>query len=87
MMISTTTSLPHYSGSTATLTYDLLDRFVTWNAGSQNKGLYVYDASGQRVMRRSTTGGGTTMTMYAFGMEEQRYGAQGSIRAISTTIG
>jgi hypothetical protein len=28
--------------------------------------MYVYDASGQRVLRRSTTSSGTTMTVYAF---------------------
>lgn len=62
-----------YSGTTATLTYDLLDHFVSWNAGAQNKDLYVYDASGTRMLRRTTTSSGTTMTVYAFGQEEHTY--------------
>jgi hypothetical protein len=44
-----------YSTTTAILIYDLLDHFVSWNAGSANKDLYVYDASGMRVLRRTTT--------------------------------
>ena len=67
-----------YSGTTATLTYDLLDHFVSWNAGSANKDLYVYDASGTRVLRRTTNGCGTTMTVYAFGLEQHTYAANGS---------
>jgi RHS repeat-associated protein len=66
------------SGTTATLTYDLHDHFVSWNAGSNNKDLYVYDASGTRVLRRTTTTSGTTMTVYAFGLEEHSYTATGS---------
>jgi hypothetical protein len=42
-----------------------LDHFVSWNAGTQNKDLDVYDASGTRVLRRTTTSSGTTMTVYA----------------------
>jgi hypothetical protein len=61
------------SGTTATLTYDLLDHFVSWNAGAANKDLYVYDASGNRVLRRATNSSGTTMTVYAFGLEEHSY--------------
>ncbi len=67
-----------YSSTTATLTYDLLDHFVNWNAGSTNKDLYVYDASGTRVLRCTTTGSGTTMRVYAFGLEQHTYGANGS---------
>src|SRR6266568_2914818 len=62
-----------YNSTTATLTYDLLDHFVSWNAGSQSKDLSVYDASGNRVLRRTTTSSGTTMTVYAFGLEEHTY--------------
>jgi len=61
------------SGTTATLSYDLLDHFTSWNAGSQSKDLYVYDASGNRVLRRTTTSSSTTMTVYAFGLEEHSY--------------
>jgi hypothetical protein len=66
-----------YSGTTATLSYDLLDHFTKWNVSSTNKELYVYDASGNRVLRRSTTSSGTTMTVYAFGLEEHGYGGAG----------
>ncbi len=66
-----------YSGTTATLSYDLLDHFVKWNVSSTNKELYIYDASGTRVLRRSVTSSGTTMTVYAFGLEEHRYGGAG----------
>ncbi len=37
----------------------------------------AYDASGNRVLRRSTTGSGTSITTYAFGVEEHLYGATG----------
>ncbi|MGZ3624911.1 MAG: hypothetical protein ACXWPS_10680 [Ktedonobacteraceae bacterium] len=67
-----------YSGTTATLTYDLLDHFVSWNAGSNNTELYVYDGSGNRVLRRTTNGSGTTMKVYAFGLEEHTYTSTGS---------
>jgi RHS repeat-associated protein len=67
-----------YSSTTATLTYDLLDHFVSWNAGTNNQDLYVYDASGTRVLRRTTNSSGTSMTVYAFGLEEHTYTASGS---------
>ena len=67
-----------YSSTTATLTYDLLDHFVNWNAGSNNQELYVYDASGNRVLRRTTSSSGTTMTVYAFGLEEHTYTSNGT---------
>jgi YD repeat-containing protein len=61
------------NGTTATLSYDGLDHLVNWNAGSSNQEQYVYDAAGQRVLRRSTVAGTTTMTVSAFGMEEHLY--------------
>jgi uncharacterized protein RhaS with RHS repeats len=70
-----------YNSTTATLTYDLLDHFVSWNAGSQSKDLDVYDASGSRVLRRTTTSNGTTMTVYAFGLEEHTYFNAGAHKA------
>ncbi len=66
-----------YNATTATLTYDVLDHLVAWNAGSTNQEWYAYDASGNRVLRRSTTGSGTSITTYAFGLEEHLYGATG----------
>ncbi len=64
-------------GATATLTYDVLDHLVAWNAGSTNQEWYAYDASGNRVLRSSTTSSGTSITTYAFGLEEHLYGATG----------
>jgi len=65
-------------GSTsATLSYDELDDLTTWNASSSGQEHYVYDASGQRVLRRSTSAGTTTMTVYAFGLEEHLYSGSG----------
>ena len=37
-----------------------------------------YDAWGTRVLRRTTTGSGTTMRVYAFGLEQHTYAANGS---------
>jgi YD repeat-containing protein len=56
-----------FSGTTGTLSYDNLDQFTEWDAGSSNQEWYAYDASGQRVLRRSTNGSGTALTVYAFG--------------------
>ena len=38
----------------------------------------VYDASGNRVLRRSTNSSGTTLTVYAFGLEEHLYSGSGT---------
>jgi RHS repeat-associated protein len=67
----------NYNGTTATLSYDGLDQLVTWNAGSSSQEQYVYDAYGGRVLRRSTMAGITTMTVYAFGLEEHLYSGTG----------
>src|SRR5579885_3147562 len=54
-----------YNGSTATLSYDQLDQLVQWNAGANSQEWYAYDLGGNRTLRRSTTGSGTTITVYA----------------------
>jgi YD repeat-containing protein len=66
-----------YNTTTATLSYDGLDQLVSWNAGSSSQEQYVYDASGSRVLRRSTVAGSTTMTVSAFGLEEHQYSGSG----------
>ncbi|MBA2391898.1 MAG: RHS repeat-associated core domain-containing protein, partial [Ktedonobacteraceae bacterium] len=66
-----------YNGSTATLSYDKLDHLTQWNASSSSQGWYVYDASGQRVLQRSTTSS-TNLTVYAFGLEEHVYDGSGT---------
>jgi RHS repeat-associated protein len=63
-----------YNGSTATLSYDVLDHLTQWNAGTNSQDWYVYDASGQRVLQRSTT----SNTVYAFGLEEHVYDGSGN---------
>ncbi|HLL80600.1 MAG TPA: RHS repeat-associated core domain-containing protein, partial [Ktedonobacteraceae bacterium] len=68
-----------YSGTTATLTYDLLDHLIKWYASATNQEQYVYDANGERVLRRSTSSSGTTMTVYAFGLEEHTYTGSGTL--------
>src|SRR6266571_4191401 len=67
-----------YSGTTATLSYDKLDHFVMWDAGSTNREWYIYDSGGSRVLRRSTNSSSTTLTVYAFGLEEHSYSSSGS---------
>ncbi len=54
-----------------------MDHFVKWNVSSTNKELYISDASGTRMLRRSVTSAGTTMTVYAFGLEEHSCGGAG----------
>ena len=66
-----------YSGTTGTLSYDLLDHFTKWFVSSSNSEFYAYDAAGNRVLRRATNGSGTTMTVYAFGLEEHQYSGSG----------
>src|SRR5579883_2835226 len=67
-----------YNGTNATLSYDLLDHFVQWNAGATSQEWYAYDMGGNRTLRRSTTGSGTTITVYAFGLEEHVYSSSGT---------
>jgi RHS repeat-associated protein len=66
-----------YNGITADMSYDVGDRLVQWTDGGTNKELYLYDVNGQRVLKRSTTSSGTTMTIYAFGLEEHDYSGSG----------
>jgi len=68
----------NYNGQTATLSYDVLDDLVQWNAGSSSQEWYAYDFGGRRVLKRSTTSSGTSLTVYAFGLEEHVYDASGN---------
>jgi len=67
-----------FSGTTATLSYDNLNHFTEWNAGSTNQEWYLYDAAGNRVLRRFTNNNGTTIIVYAFGLEEHNYSGAGA---------
>jgi len=70
-------------GTTATLSYDGQDHLVRWNDNNTttNEEWYMYDASGQRVLRRSQTGTGNSNTRYtitAFGLEDHIYNGAGT---------
>ena len=64
-------------GATGALSYDLLDHLTKWYVSATNQEQYVYDAAGNRILRRSTTSSATTMTVYAFGLEEHTYSGAG----------
>ena len=68
-----------YNGVTATLSYDALNRLVNWQSASGASEQTVYDASGERVLTRSTNLGTTTLTVYAFGLQELFYTGTGTL--------
>jgi len=45
--------------TTGTLTYDILDHLTQWYVSSSNQEQHLYDASGQRMLRRFTNGSGS----------------------------
>ncbi len=63
--------------STASLSYDHLHHLTLWKSGS-NQEHTVYDASGSRVLVRTLSNSTTTMTVYAFGLEEYAYSGNGT---------
>ncbi len=65
------------NSTSGTLSYNGLDHLTKWDAGNNGQEQYVYDAGGNRVLRRSTSAGSTTMTVYAFGTEEHLYNGTG----------
>ncbi|HVB72804.1 MAG TPA: hypothetical protein VNE38_04545 [Ktedonobacteraceae bacterium] len=65
------------SGITGTLSFDLLDHLTQWYVSSTNQEQYLYDASGQRILRRSTSDSATTITTYPFGLEDHQYSGVG----------
>ena len=67
-----------FSGTTGTLSYDKFDHFIEWNAGSTNQEWMLYDASGNRVLSRMTNGSGTSLIVFAFGVEEHQYTSGGT---------
>src|SRR5579885_1149524 len=68
-----------YNGVTATLSYDALTRLVNWQSASGASEQTVYDASGERVLTRSTNLGTTTLTVSAFGLQELFYTGTGTL--------
>ncbi len=77
-----------YNGTTSKLTYDVLDHLTQWSATGATTGTekYLYDAPGERVLKRNITGLTTKMTVYAFGLEEHTYTGPERLQAIPTTI-
>jgi RHS repeat-associated protein len=67
-----------FNSATAALSYDSLDHLVQWDGGTNNQAWYDYDNVGQRVFTRSITSNGTTLTVYAFGLEEHVYNSAGA---------
>jgi YD repeat-containing protein len=66
-----------YNSVTATLSYDTLNRMTEYNAGTGNQEFYLYDGAGNRVLKRSISGGTTSLTAYAFGLQELSYTSSG----------
>lgn len=63
---------------TGHLSYDVQDHLVQWDGGSAGKDLFVYDATGARIMQRTQSAASTAMTVYAFGLEEHVYDGSGN---------
>ncbi len=79
----TTRTATGSGGTTATLSYDGQDHLLRWNDNNTttNEEWYLYNASGQRVLRRSQTGTGNSNTKYtltAFGLEDHIYNGAGT---------
>lgn len=68
----------------ATLSYDVFDHLVQWNSTDSSNATnalqewYAYDAKGNRVLLRSSSGGTTSITTYPFSLEEHTYDATGN---------
>jgi YD repeat-containing protein len=60
---------------------------IEYNAGSAGQEFYVYDGSGNRVLKRSTSGGTTTLTAYAFGLQELSYTGSGAFSSQTDYFG
>ena len=66
-------------GITRTLNYDGLDHLVRWSSSVNSQQEWnLYDASGERVLRRTYDGTNTVLTVFAFGVEEHAYSYSGS---------
>jgi RHS repeat-associated protein len=74
-------------GSTTKSTaYDAQDRLLHWSSTTNSQQeWYLYDATGERVLRRSFDGTNTTLTVYAFGLEEHQYAYSGSGSSATNT--
>ena len=73
-------------GITRTLAYDGLDHLVRWNGSVNSQEQWnLYDASGERVLRRTYDGTNTVITVFAFGVEEHQYAYSGSGTSATNT--
>jgi RHS repeat-associated protein len=54
---------------------------VEWQVPNTNQAWNAYDASGNRTIQRSTSGGITGLTVYAFGLEEYQYDGSGNLQS------
>jgi RHS repeat-associated protein len=90
------TSRTYPATTTGTLAYDGQDQFVRWQgttASTKQGEWYLYDASGNRVLRRSASTdlsgnpatAAATITVYAFGLEEHSYQYAGSGTSLTPT--
>lgn len=70
-----------YNSQTATLSYNPLDQLVEWQVPNTNAAWYGYDSSGERSLQRSTVGSTTSLTVYAFGLEEYHYDGSGNLQS------
>ncbi|HEX7733346.1 MAG TPA: RHS repeat-associated core domain-containing protein, partial [Ktedonobacteraceae bacterium] len=66
-----------FNNIAATLSYDALNRLTNYSA-SNGQEQYVYDGSGQRILKRSTSGSSTTLTVYAYGLQDLTYTGVGN---------
>ncbi len=56
--------------------------WIRWSSGrfpAPVQAWDAYDASGNRTLQRTTSGGTTGITVYAFGLEEYQYGGSGTL--------
>lgn len=68
-----------YGSQIAHLSYDQFNRLVKWNVDDNSRQeFYVYDANGTRVLKRSISAGTTSLTVYAFGLQELQYHGDGT---------
>jgi YD repeat-containing protein len=70
-----------YANQAATLSYDPLDQMVEWQVPSGNQQWDAYDAGGNRSLQRTTSGGITQLTVYAFGIDEYHYDGSGNLQS------
>ncbi len=74
------------NGVTGTFNYDGLNELVRWNSSSKGQTEWnIYDSAGERVLRRTYDGTNTTITVYAFGLEEHQYSYSGSGSSATNT--